>query len=213
VDGYFETSSDLGGDIWGLDILDDRRFSLWLADFSGHGVSSAMNTFRLHTLLQHAEQRDRPADFLAAINARLAGLLPVGQYATMLYGVVDMVDGSFTYSAAASPHPVAVETATLHTQVGDGSGLPLGVSKAARYVERRLDMKPGSALFMASDALAESPAEAGAFLGQAGVVDLVRRGVAAHRAAIDVDSMLAPFLATVKRPLRDDLTAVCCVVP
>lgn len=213
VTGHFETSSDLGGDIWGLDILDERRFCLWLADFSGHGVTSAMNTFRLHTLLDTIDERDKPADFLAAVNRRLAGLLPVGQYATMLYGVVDVARASFTYAAAASPHPMTVELGSLLTRIGDGAGLPLGISKAASYVERRLDLRPGSVLFMASDALAESPAEDGDFLGQSGVVDLVRRGVAAHRARVDVDAVLAPFMATVKRPLCDDLTAICCLIP
>ncbi len=213
VSGYFETSSDLGGDIWGLEPLDDHRFCLWLADFSGHGVTSAMNTFRLHTLLQNVAERDRPAAFLAAVNARLAGLLPVGQFATMLYGVVDVAARSFVYSGAAAPHPLVVEAGSLRTVIGDGSGLPLGITKAARYVERRLDLAPGAVLFMASDALAESPAEDGDVLGHDGAVELVRKGVAAHRAKADIDALLAPFLATVRRPLRDDLTAICCVVP
>lgn len=213
VSGYFETSSDLGGDIWGLEPLDDHRLCLWLADFSGHGVTSAMNTFRLHTLLQNLAEWDRPAAFLAAVNARLAGLLPVGQFATMLYGVVDVAARSFVYSGAAAPHPLMVEAGSLRTVIGDGSGLPLGITRAARYVERRLDLAPGAVLFMASDALAESPAEDGDVLGHDGAVELVRKGVAAHRTKADVDALLAPFLATVRRPLRDDLTAICCVVP
>lgn len=213
VSGYFETSSDLGGDIWGIEPLDGRRFALWLADFSGHGVTSAMNTFRLHTLIQHVGERDHPAAFLAAVNQRLAGLLPVGQFATMLYGVVDTAERSFVYSAAAAPAPLMVDSGSLRTVIGDGTGLPLGVSKAARYAERRLDLTPGAVLFMASDALTESPAEDGGILGYDGAVEMVRRGVAAHGERADVDRLLAPFMATVKRPLRDDLTAICCVVP
>lgn len=213
VSGFFETSSDLGGDIWGLEPLDDRRFALWLADFSGHGVTSAMNTFRLHALLEHLNDRDRPGAFLGELNQRLAGLLPLGQYATMLYGVVDVEQGLFTYAAAAAPPPVAVRTESLHTEIGNGAGLPLGVSRNATYAERTMALDRGTVLFMASDALPESPAEDGTQLGQSGAIELVRQGVAAHGGGADADAVLAPFLATVRRPLRDDLTAICCVLP
>lgn len=213
VSGFFETSSALGGDLWGLDPMDDHRFSLWLADFSGHGVTAALNTFRLHTLLQHiSTDRDRPAAFLAEVNQRLAGLLPLGQYATMLYGVVDVRSGLFTYAAAAAPRPI-VATPDGAVTGGDGSGLPLGVTRTATYVERSLELPPGAALFLASDALTETPAEDGTKLGSAGAVELLGRVMTARGAGIDVDAILAPFLATVKRPLRDDLTAVCCLRP
>ncbi|MGE5476654.1 MAG: SpoIIE family protein phosphatase [Bacteroidales bacterium] len=213
ISGFFEPSSALGGDLWGLDPLDDHRFMLWLADFSGHGVTAALNTFRLHTLVEHTtEDRDRPAAFLAELNQRLVGLLPRGQYATMLYGVVDVRQGRFTYAAAAAPRPV-VALPGAPVVLGDGSGLPLGVSRAAVYAERSLELPAGAVLFLASDALAESPAECGTKLGQSGVAELVRDVVTARAGEVDVDCMLAPFLATVKRPLRDDLTAVCCRMP
>lgn len=213
VSGFFEPSSALGGDLWGLDPLDDHRFILWLADFSGHGVTAALNTFRLHTLLEHTtEDRDRPAAFLGELNQRLVGLLPRGQYATMLYGVVDVRERRFTYAAAAAPRPVAACPDGVAV-CGDGSGLPLGVSRSAIYAERSMELPPGAALFLASDALAESPAEDGAKLGPAGVLDLVGKVVTARGGEVDVDCILAPFLATVRRPLRDDLTAVCCRLP
>lgn len=213
ISGFFETSCTLGGDLWGLDPLDDHRFILWLADFSGHGVTAALNTFRLHTLLEHTTQdRDRPAVFLGELNQRLIGLLPKGQYATMLYGVVDVREHRFTYAAAAAPRPV-VSLPGQPVVPGDGSGLPLGVARSAVYAERSLDLPPGAALFLASDALSESPSESGAKLGQNGTAQLVADVVTARAGRVDVDAILAPFLATVKRPLRDDLTAVCCLMP
>lgn len=213
VSGFFETSCTLGGDIWGLDPLDDHRFILWLADFSGHGITAALNTFRLHTLLEHTiPDRERPAAFLCELNQRLIGLLPKGQYATMLYGVVDVRNRTYTYAAAAAPRPV-VACPGQPPMPGDGSGLPLGVSRSAIYAERVLDLPPGAALFLASDALQESPSETGAKLGQGGVAQLVGDVITARAGKVDVDAILAPFLATVRRPLRDDLTAVCCVLP
>ncbi len=214
ISGFHEFSSDLGGDLWGIEPLDDHRLVVWLADFSGHGVTAALNTFRLHALISNIDAgRDQPADFLAELNRRLAGALPVGQYATMLYGVIDRNEGVFTYAAAAAPPPVVIESKTGNAHVGDGSGLPLGVTKLGVYRERKLALVPGAVLFMASDALAENPRENGANLGAVGVAEMVRCGVLARGTEADVQSLLAPFLASAKRPLRDDLTAVCCVWP
>jgi sigma-B regulation protein RsbU (phosphoserine phosphatase) len=40
----------LGGDFWGAKVIDQDRLMLYLVDFSGHGVASALNTIRLHTI-------------------------------------------------------------------------------------------------------------------------------------------------------------------
>lgn len=213
ITGFFETSAALGGDVWGMDGLGDRRFRLWLADLSGHGVTAALNAFRLHTLMQHLEApRDRPGEFLAEVNQRLVGLLPRGQYATLLYGVVDILSGEFTYAAAAAPRPVVVLPDGRAIE-GDGSGLPLGVSRTATYGERRMELPRGAALVLASDALAELPSEDGVRLGPKGVSDLLRTVMTERRGKVDVDWLLAPFLSRVRRPLTDDLTAVCCLRP
>jgi phosphoserine phosphatase RsbU/P len=214
VSGFVEYSSDLGGDVWGVDVVDDHHIALWLADFSGHGVTAAVNTFRLHALVNALDDvRGQPAIFLGELNRRLAGAMKIGQYATMIYGIVNLETGMFDYAAAAAPPPVVVNSQTMEAMVGDGSGLPLGVTRNATYQLRRLPMAPGSVVFIASDALAENPMEAGSQLGAAAVPDLVLSAVKARGLDVEVESILAPFLATMVRPPRDDLTALCCVRP
>ena len=82
LDAHFETSSELGGDIWGLHPVDERRVGIFTVDFSGHGVNAALNTFRLHALMgQIGHGGDDPAEYLSAINRQLVHLLPRGQFA------------------------------------------------------------------------------------------------------------------------------------
>lgn len=48
VAAFFQPSSEIGGDCWGTKTLrPHHQQGFWLADFSGHGVASALNTFRL----------------------------------------------------------------------------------------------------------------------------------------------------------------------
>lgn len=210
---FFEPTSELGGDIWGAFSLGDGRFALYLADFSGHGVAAALNTFRLTTLIQeHREQRSMPAAYLEILNERLKENLPTGQYATMLYGIVDPKAGRFVYAAAASPRPLVVDLASGTVEAGEGRGLPLGAVHGAKFTERELPIKPGSMIVLASDALLESQDMDGKVLGKDGVADLVRDVALDRGNAADAEALLAPFLEKVARPLKDDLTLVACRV-
>ena len=65
----FITSSELGGDIWGLKKVSPDSFGVYLVDFSGHGVAAALNTFRLKTFMRQTSFRHlMPQDALKKIN-------------------------------------------------------------------------------------------------------------------------------------------------
>ncbi|MBF0268642.1 MAG: SpoIIE family protein phosphatase [Alphaproteobacteria bacterium] len=210
---YFEPTSELGGDIWGAVPLGGGRFALYLADFSGHGVAAALNTFRLTTLIQeHDERRDEPAAYLEILNARLKENLPTGQYATMLYGIVDPKAGLFRYAAAASPRPLVADLKTATVEPGEGRGLPLGAVGGAKFQVRELAIKPGSLIMLASDALAESPDVDGKMLGKDGVAELLRSVAQDKRSETNAWSLLDPFFKKVERPLKDDLTVITCQI-
>lgn len=71
IGSHFEASSELGGDIWDIVTLNDHRFGVYMADFSGHGVTAALNTFRLHTLIQELPPPpEAPGVWLAAVSRR-----------------------------------------------------------------------------------------------------------------------------------------------
>ena len=206
---HFESSSELGGDIWGARALDDHRFAVFLCDFTGHGVAAALNTFRLHALLAKIDlPGDDPAQTLAAINGLLVGLLPETQFAAMLYAVIDVAVGEVTYATAGAPKPI-VGLADGTLEIGASVGLPLGVSAKANYRNRRLDFPPGAFLFLFSDALFEARDWEGQIIGYNGVIDLVN--------GLDSDAeveggplgqLLERYFAVMPRPLADDLTAL-----
>ncbi len=212
VSGMFQPSTDLGGDIWGVVQLDEHRLAIYLADFSGHGITAALNTFRLDTLIEHMPTgRDKPAEYLVQINQQITGVLPVGHYCAMLYGMVDARTSLFTYAAAAATRPLVIDLSSRRVWEGDGKGLPLGISESATYEERQLPFPAGSLLFLYSDALSEARPLAGKPVGCSGVAGLLRRavedGVALDAASI-IEAIMAPSSGSPR--VVDDLTAICC---
>lgn len=206
ISAHFAPSSELGGDFWGKRRLLDGRLAVYLVDFSGHGVGAALNTFRLHAICQQlAAISDEPAAFLAAVNKRLCGLLPSGQFATMLAGVIDPTAGLFHYASAGATAPMVWAHGDNAPQLGDGAGLPLGLLASIQYDSRSLPLPPGGRLFLYSDAAIEIPL-GGDVLDEAGLAAMVARRMGEEDGARFLDGLLDELRAT--GPIDDDLTAL-----
>ena len=211
---HSESPDELAGDFWGVDVLDDDRIFIYIADFSGHGLSAALNTFRLHSIISIYGQEVQnnilsPADYLGKLNRDLYALLPTELYATMLCGIVDLKRDVFTFAAAAPTAPMKMTIGKPDILALDPSGIPLGMIEDAAYEDRDIPFGKNEMLFFYSDALIESHNVNGELLGEEKFIDLCREtSVGLDPSAIFLDSFLKKFDHHVIRPLQDDLTAV-----
>ena len=172
----------------------------------GHGITAAINTFRLHTLFDRIPARDLdPAAWLTELNASLKDVLPTGQFATAFYCVLDKRTNVLSFAGAGAPNPILWVDGEL--TLLDSAGMLLGISRRAKYRTQEVLLPPGGFLLLYSDALIECRDAEGVSFGQDMVVDTVR-SIAALRPADPVEALLQPFLARVPRPLRDDLTLI-----
>ena len=206
ISSHFETSSELGGDLWSVFELDEHRVGFLIVDFAGHGITAAINTFRLHTLFDQIPARDlQPAEWLAELNASLKDVLPTGQFATAFYCILDKRSDVLTFAGAGAPNPILCVDGEL--TLLDSAGMLLGISRRAKYHTQQATLPPGGFLVLYSDALLECRDASGVQYGQDAVLETVR-AIAAHRPADPVQSLLRPFFSRVARPLRDDLTLI-----
>jgi sigma-B regulation protein RsbU (phosphoserine phosphatase) len=202
-----EMSSELGGDIWGLRQIDESRLGVYLADFTGHDAVSAMNVFRLHSLLGEAGIRfERPELVLQALNVRLSSLLARGSFATLFYAVIDTKRDRLDYAAAGAPPPVLIGADGAITDI-DSSGVPIGIKHWQSYDVRTLPFPPGASLFLYSDALTEAPDRDGR-LWDGDRLQSVLGAVSGAGAANSIEHLTQAFNAGRTRPLPDDLTLV-----
>lgn len=144
----------LGGDLWGFWPLPDARLVVWMLDIAGRGVTTALNAFRMHALMQDlAEHAEDPVHFLTIFAERCSGLLPLDGLATLLIGIVDAIGQNFTYASAASTTPLlltAMPQAGDAVYAGTAGGYPLGFDTRQEFVAHRLPFPPGSALLLTS---------------------------------------------------------------
>lgn len=204
----YEASIGLGGDIWGLTPLGDDRLRIFTADFTGHGVSAALNTFRLHSYLQNAPtDTTDPARLLAYLNTCLARVLPTGQFATMFAGVIDFAAGTLTYAGAASPPALLRDPETGAFGLVDGTGFPLGINKRADYTSLVVPFPVGSELILYSDALIETPEPPNQRFTPESLRDFLNARPDPHSAGL-MQALLVTELRKASTALADDLTVV-----
>jgi sigma-B regulation protein RsbU (phosphoserine phosphatase) len=205
----YTTSSELGGDFWGL--IDGGAGAGWpgfyIADFAGHGVMSALNTIQLHTLIQQmAVPPDDPGKFLRLLNAGLHPLLPIGQFATATCVFFDFAANTLSYAAAGSPPPLLrASDGSWHRL--DSAGVPLGIARDSEYTTRTVRFERDALMFLYSDALTESLLASDGRLGEDGVQALAS-GAPCDGARAFLDDVIDRFRAKLAGPPDDDLTGI-----
>lgn len=206
VAAFFEPSSEIGGDFWGRKTLFPHQTAFWLVDFSGHGVASALNAFRLQAYMKEfAPMAARPGEYLSHLNEKLLHLLLRGQFATMFYGIVDTQSNQLLYACACAPHPIIVRGATGHAEQLDGTGTPLGIGLHT-YPTQTVPFASGDTLVLYSDVVTETADAAGETLNEAVLMDHLALHPGAS-ASMRCERLLALLRTHAgDAPLADDLT-------
>ena len=119
-------------------------------------MNAALNVFRLQALIHSAPNLGHtPSAYMTNLNALLAQLIPVGQFATMFYGVVNTVSNTLSYVSAAAPAPVLFRDEGTY-DVLDSTGMLLGSMENTTYETRIVPFNSGDYLLLYSDALTET---------------------------------------------------------
>jgi len=208
IDYLFEPSSEMGGDFWNIFEYSETAVGVINVDFSGHGIGAAINTFRLHTIIDRTPIKGRqPGEWLSEVNSALKDVLPMGQFATAFFGIFDTATNMLTYAAAGAPSPV-FGNPDGSIELLDSSGLFLGVSKRTVYPDRTKEFLPGSFLFTYSDALIEEITDTRTALEEEGLKAKVEE-IMATKPEKPMQNLIDFFFHTYKKPpLSDDLTCV-----
>lgn len=210
---YFEPSEILSGDFWGCHGLSDEEVCIYITDFSGHGLTAAINTFRFHALLQNQVKdwgRD-PSHFVTILNRQIASLLAVEQFATMFYGIIHSGLNSLFYIGCGAPQPLIIRKDGRSEWV-DSGGLPIGINSEYQYLLHEATFEPGDMLVLYSDLLIDDNKDIAPFYTEDSLRDTVVKTFLstpdAHKAEAVKEALLKPLrLASGEiQPLSDDLT-------
>jgi phosphoserine phosphatase RsbU/P len=158
LSSYFRALEVVGGDIWGVEVIGPQRVSIYVADFSGHGVKAALSAARFHALA-HVECRstDKPALLLERLNRKLYEVVRTGQFATMFCATIDFKNQCIEYASAGAPPQLYRRSSKDAFEVILKPSLPLGVEYDSDYESETAPFEAGGALVLYTDGLIGTP--------------------------------------------------------
>lgn len=144
---------ELGGDLYDFLPLENGQQAIMIGDVSGKGLAAALRMAVTRTVFRHEARRgDASATTLAAINRGVCADIPQGMV-TMLYAILDPVEGIVRIANAGHTYPLLFNDTIQEFEM---PGLPLGVDPDIDYDEEHISMQPGDSLFLYTDGVNEA---------------------------------------------------------
>jgi len=157
------TSQYLSGDFVDYFAIDGDHLGFYIADVSGHGVSSAFVTVMLKSYIGRyrelrRQNRDKgilnPAETLSRLNREIFSC-HMDKYLTMFYGVIDWSSNQLRYSSGGQfPFPILFN-GTEACYVGKKS-LPIGLFDFANYQNESMQLPSSFTMAFISDGILET---------------------------------------------------------
>jgi sigma-B regulation protein RsbU (phosphoserine phosphatase) len=167
----YEACESLGGDMFNIFRLDERRVGMYVLDVSGHGPSAALQSVTLSHVLTPFDQQGgilkrisersgryevaSPAEVARRLNREFPLIERSGQFFTFLYGILDVETRVVRYVKAGHPGPIVVSRDTARC-LEKGGGIPIGILPDAEYEEDQVELSSGDSLIFYTDGAFET---------------------------------------------------------
>jgi serine phosphatase RsbU (regulator of sigma subunit) len=205
-----------GGDVHYVSLCGGGMITRFiLADVSGHGASVAELANSLRVLMRKNINRKDQTQLVQALNREFSDLAKLSRFATAVVGTYLTKGDILTLCNAGHPRPLYHRCATNEwsylsqenapPQSGPAD-LPLGILDVTGYTRVELPLGRGDLVLVYTDALTEAESIDGRQLGEAGLLELVRRLDLANPAAIPASLIRSIDEFRGGHPAIDDLT-------
>ena len=159
---HYETSTRAGGDYYDFFALPDGRWSILIADVSGHGPPAAVVMAMMHAFANaHARSTPAPlgspAALLHALNRELRRTISNGQFVTAFAATFDPRARTLRYSSAGHNPPRRLRGDSGEIDdLDQASTLPLAIIDDLAATEAEIQFQRGDRLVLYTDGIVET---------------------------------------------------------
>lgn len=153
---YFRPMQMVGGDFYDAVDLGNQRQGVFIADVSGHGISSALIAAMLKiSFHNYARLEHSPAQVLDKLNREYCRVIQTGDYLTAFYMILDPRNGVITYCGAG--HPDALLRKKNNQVIPLSSeGFFIGMFENAEYQDATATLEMGDLVLAFTDGIIEA---------------------------------------------------------
>jgi serine phosphatase RsbU (regulator of sigma subunit) len=176
--GMLEPSYHVGGDAFDY-ALSDHTVSLSIFDAVGHGTRAALMAAATLAAARSA-RRDRRGVFdqAHAIDEVISESFSGSSFVTGVLAELDLATGRLRYVNAGHPAPLVLRGGRVVKELDGGRRMPFGLEISGLAVAEE-SLEPGDWLALYTDGITEARDEAGRWFGEARLMELLTRAIAA----------------------------------
>ncbi len=154
---HYEPMEIVGGDYYDVIDFGASRKGVFIADVSGHGVSSAFIAAMMKiSFLNYSANQPSPAALMEKLNQEYCNVIQTGDYVTAFYGIFDCKCNSLRYCGAGHPRPMVFQSRTKEVVFLDSEGFFIGMLDDAQYTDESIDFHEGDRYIVFTDGIVEA---------------------------------------------------------
>lgn len=216
----FRSSTSVSGDLYDFIPLSETRIGVVLGDVKGHGIPAALLMVMIQTASRLlCNETDSPSTVLKRINTLLFHNTDLEQFATMVYGILELDTGLFTYANGGHCPPIHFisrkdKTGTPNHNrpkiaLLETGGMLIGAFDIATFSSDTCQLSPGDVLILYTDGVTETEGvKPNDFYGEDRLIECLSRKLdqSAETLCEVLQSDLLDFSGTTQ--LKDDRAVV-----
>ena len=201
------TARQVGGDLYDIFQIDEKRLGVMIGDVSGKGVPAALFMARVVSVFKTFARHGSPAKVLKDINDRLVDEGGSNLFVTLTYLVFDVEKKEMKFASGGHLPMVMVKPDAGMSLLDVEEGPPLGLIKSD-FSEGSTAYEPGTIFALYTDGVTEAMSVKEEMFGQDRLLDIVAR--LKRRSPVEiVEAIHSAVLAFAgKAPQHDDITVV-----
>ena len=138
----------VGGDLYDFILLDDTRMAILIGDVSDKGVAAGIFMALVRSLFRaEADNSASPHQVLECVNNHLLSMNERGLFVTILFGILDLRNGEFSYGRAGHEFPLLFDDSGNLLKIPFRSGRPLGILEDIMIEEDEINDSAGRLVY------------------------------------------------------------------
>ncbi|MDD5583502.1 MAG: CHASE2 domain-containing protein [Candidatus Omnitrophica bacterium] len=205
---FMQPAKFVGGDLYDIVTLPNKRLGVFIGDVSGKGVPAALIMAQTVSLFRvFARVNDNPSQVLAQINRELCQVLE-GRFVTALYLIFDAEKNVLEASCAGHLPILALQRGGQVSEVLPVAGPPLGILDQVEYETFQVSLAKDDKFLLYTDGITEARDRKGEEFGMERLKEVFSRNVSLSKEKA-LNHITAKLFEFSKGPAQfDDITAI-----
>ena len=167
------TARQVGGDLYDIFPLGEKKLGCMIGDVSGKGVPAALYMARVVSVFKTFAKEGMPAEVLKQVNDRLCSEGSSNLFVTLTYMILDSKNYNTEFAIGGHLPTLVIEPDGNVQLLDVEEGMPLGLIEG-NFAKGKKDYKPGSTFVLYTDGVTEAMNPRGEMFGEERLVQLAR---------------------------------------